>query len=241
MKAIRPKETIMLIAFSAMRTLRTSMTSDWMCLGRFPNKGAEMGTFCFQKKRASKLGIFQVESIKWMGPKILHYVWRLKIIPIVVVFAVPRWFVTASQWYNQECDIIISKLNFQLSSKSNSPNFSIQDRTKRSSPAKTHGSSLSQPPWRPHPWTWIFSQEPGSLRIGTAYIIVMPICVNQTSGIMDWKKKTSTKTLGPRSGEHELRDWRLNMSGQIITTSAKITPNGGLISLVYKGIPPKSS
>lgn len=30
------------------------------------------------------------------------------------------------------------------------------------------------------------------------------------------------------------------MFGLIITTSAKITPNDGLISLVYKGIPPKS-
>lgn len=107
----------------------------------------------FLNKKASKLGVFQMESIKWMGSKILHYVWRLNIIPIVVVFVLPRWFVTASQWYNQECDIIISKLNFQLSSKSNSPNCSIQDRKKRSSPAKTHGSSLSQPPWRPHPRT----------------------------------------------------------------------------------------
>ena len=163
------------------------------CVLAFSQQRCRDGNPLFSEKRASKLGMFQVESIKWMGPKILHYVWRLKIIPIVVVFVVPRWFVTASQWYNQECDSIISKLNFQLSSKSNSPNCSIQDRKKRSSPAKTHGSSLSQPPWRPHPWTWIFSQEPGSLRIGTAYIIVMPICVNQTSGIMDWKKKTWQK------------------------------------------------
>ena len=50
MKVIRPKETIMLIAFSAMRTLRTTMTSDWMCLGVFPTKVQRWEPSVFRKK-----------------------------------------------------------------------------------------------------------------------------------------------------------------------------------------------
>ena len=144
-------------------------------------------------------------------------VWSLKIIPIVVVFMFhfDLWQPAAS-WLQSGVRSFLSIPNWIVNSAQSKSPHEIQDEIQSSPPKlmdplpiktwskKTNNRQTDththtrKPPWQ---LTWtvgpgVLFSIPGSLRIGAADIIVIPICVNQTSGLMDWKKKNLPVEVG---------------------------------------------